>query len=228
MNFLQFQEQIKKHFKVIPNDFFNQIQLYKSFLQTENKKYNLTRLDQEELVYENYFFESLVPYQNIKFNKNMKVLDIGSGSGIPGILLKLMFPQIELTILEVTNKKVKFMKDLVNKLKINVKFLNQRAENITINQRESFDLVTSRAVAELKVLLEISTPYLKVNGLLVEPKSQSYLKELDEAKEIINNLGLKQLPSYTYQTQYFHHVFCFQKINKTDLKYPREWKQIIS
>ncbi len=228
MNLVQFQNEIKKLFKTIPESFFEQIQTYKSFLQSENKKYNLTRLDQEETVYESYFFESLVPYQNVQFTKGMKVLDIGSGSGIPGILLKLMFPEIELTILEVTTKKVKFMQDLAKKLNIKVNFLNQRAEDISDEQRETFDLVTSRAVAELKVLLEISAPYLKVKGLLVEPKSQNFKQELDATLNIIKSLNLKQLKSDTYQTKYFHHVFYFQKNAKTNKKYPREWKQIIS
>jgi 16S rRNA (guanine527-N7)-methyltransferase len=172
MNKIEFINNIQKIFKNIPLNFFDQIEKYKEFLQEYNQKTNLTRLDDERIIYAEYFYESIIPYKDCNFINVNKVLDIGSGSGIPGIILKLLCPNISLTIIEANNKKCVFLKQLCKHLKIDAVILNQRAEKILSHQREHFDLVTSRAVAPLSIIVELSLPYLKINGLLIEPKSR--------------------------------------------------------
>jgi 16S rRNA (guanine527-N7)-methyltransferase len=172
MNNIDFAINLKKIFPKIPDDFFAQINRYKLFLQKYNQKTNLTRLADENKIYSEYFYESIVPYKDFDFVKIQSLLDIGSGSGIPGIVLKLLYPYIQLTIIESNNKKVTFLKELCYHLKIKATVLNQRAENIQNKQREQFDIVTCRAVASLPIIVELSLPYLKVNGLLIAPKSQ--------------------------------------------------------
>ena len=229
MNKSQFKEIIKKNFKNISNDFFDQIEVYKNFVQTKNKLFNLTSLANDEVIYQKYFFDSIIDYKQINFSKINSVLDIGSGSGIPGIMIKLLFRHINLTIIEATTKKVKFLNELVNQLKLqNVTIINKRAEEIKNNEYETFDLVTSRAVAELKILLEISAPYTKVLGLIIEPKSKKYDQELISAKEIIKELNLSLVNEYDFNSNgVLHHTFVFKKNKKTNHKYPRNWKQII-
>ena len=229
MNKSQFKEIVKKNFKNISNDFFNQIEVYKNFVQTKNKLFNLTSLANDEVIYQKYFFDSIIDYKQINFSKINSVLDIGSGSGIPGIMIKLLFRHINLTIIEATTKKVKFLNELVNQLKLqNVTIINKRAEEIKNNEYETFDLVTSRAVAELKILLEISAPYTKVLGLIIEPKSKKYDQELISAKEIIKELNLSLVNEYDFNSNgVLHHTFVFKKNKKTNHKYPRNWKQII-
>lgn len=204
------------------------IERYKNFLQQENKIHNLTRLDKEDIIYQEYFFDSIIPYIGFDFN-DKKLLDIGSGSGTPGLILKIFFPKMNLTIIESNNKKIEFMKKLATILEFDdIVFLNQRAEEIKIDQREKFDFVTSRAVASLKILVEISTPYLKTNGLLIEPKSINYKEELNEANDIISKMQLKLLDIREYdENTKKHFVFVFKKTGQTDLKYPRLWKEII-
>ena len=108
----------------------------------------MTNLAKEELIYQNYFFDSIIPYRNVDFNEIKSVLDIGSGSGIPGVLLKLMFREINLTLIEATEKKAKFIQNLANELCLeNVNVIHKRAEDIKQEEYESFDMVTSRAVA---------------------------------------------------------------------------------
>jgi 16S rRNA (guanine527-N7)-methyltransferase len=193
MNKLEFAESLNKTFKNIPNNFFDQIDKYKIFLQKYNQKMNLTRLDSESKIYGDYFYESIIPYKDFDFSKINLLLDIGSGSGIPGVVLKLLYPHIELTIIEANNKKCVFLKELCNHLGIKTVILNQRAEKIEKHQREQFDCVTSRAVASLSIMIEISLPYLKVDGLLIEPKSKKMYDEMPSAEKIISNLGGKFL-----------------------------------
>ena len=230
MNKQEFEIAIKQNFKNIPRDFFSNVETYKSFLQRKNQEFNLTNLAKEELIYQNYFFDSIIPYKNVDFNKIKSVLDIGSGSGIPGILLKLMFREIELTLIEATEKKAKFIRDLANELnleKINV--INKRAENINKEEYESFDLVTSRAVAELKTILEISAPYAKISGLIIEPKSRKFNQELEDSKWIIKELDLLLKNEEEFELNgTFHHIFIFKKNKNTNRKYPRNWKQIVN
>lgn len=230
MNKTEFLTLINQNFKHVPADFFKQIEAYKSFLFSKNELMNLTKFATEDLVYGEYFYESIIPYKNIDFTKIKNVLDIGSGSGIPGIVLKLLFPHINLTIIDSINKKCEFMKDLVKYLNLtNVIIINKRAENIQKSEVEKFDFVTSRAVANLPILLEISTSYAKINGLIVEPKSTKFNEELLLAKSIINQLNLHEENSYDFlsENDHFHHVFIFRKIKSTPKKFPRNWKQII-
>ena len=230
MNKEQFKALIKKNFKNIPNDFFDQIEVYKNFIQIKNKLLNLTNLASEDVIYQKYFFDSVIDYKEIDFSKLRKVLDIGSGSGIPGIIIKLLFKHIDLTIIEATNKKVKFLNELVEQLHLeNVTIINKRAESIDDNEYETFDLVTSRAVAELKVLLEISAPYAKVSGLIVEPKSKKGNIELKQSENVIKELNLSLINEHEFTSNdVLHHIFVFKKEKKTNKKYPRIWKQIIA
>ena len=229
MNKTEFKQLMQKYFKNIPTDFFDQIEIYKDFVQSQNKLFNLTNLANEEVIYEKYFFDSIIDYKEIDFKQINNVLDIGSGSGIPGIIIKLLFKHVHLTIIEATGKKVKFLNELVNKLHLDdVTIINKRAEDINENEYETFDLVTSRAVAELKILLEISAPYAKVNGLIIEPKSKKYAQELTAANTIIKKLDLSLINEYNLNIHdVLHHVFIFKKQKKTNHKYPRSWKQII-
>jgi 16S rRNA (guanine527-N7)-methyltransferase len=212
----QFIEEVKNNFKNVDDKFFDNIEIYKQYLQEYNKATNLTRLDGEDKIYQEYFLESILPFINIDFAKYTKVLDIGSGSGIPGIVLKLLYPQIDLTIIESNGKKLTFMRSLASKLNINVTFYLKRAEEIRNNEREKYDIVTSRAVAELRIILEVSVPYCKVNGLIIEPKGRMFKEEYAEAEQIIGKLGIKLISEKDNSN------FVFEKVEVTNQEYPRK------
>lgn len=228
MNKELFKKEILNYFKC-DETLFQKIELYKKILIENNKKYNLTRLQEENKIYLNYFFESIIVYKDILENKKCKLLDIGSGSGIPGILIKLFYPKIDVTIIESNKKKCDFMNFVINELELyGINVLCKRAEIINDNQRETFDYVTSRAVASLRTLIEISVPYLKINGLLIEPKSSNFENEFLESKNIINILKLscKNIINYNFYNR-IHNVVIFEKTEKTSIEFPRMWKDII-
>jgi 16S rRNA (guanine527-N7)-methyltransferase len=224
MNREEFKKSINEIFVNVDKFFFNQIETYKILLQEYNRKINLTRLDSEDKVYSEYFYESIVPYKDINFKNVNSILDIGSGSGIPGIVLKLLYPHIQLTIIESNNKKCIFLKELISKLNIDVEILNQRAEIIKSNLREYFDLTTSRAVAPLSIILELSIPYLKIGGICIEPKSKNSLQEIIGIETIINKLGGELLPikEFTSINNKFHVVISVKKTKPTNEIYPRD------
>ncbi len=126
----------------------NQFETYYNYLKEENKKYNLTAIEDQKQVYIKHFFDSLTLLETGLFKGSVKVCDIGSGAGFPGVPLKIIKPGIKLTLVESHTKKTAFLKNLLNKLNIvDVKVENARAEIFAKNNLTSFDLVTARAVA---------------------------------------------------------------------------------
>jgi len=224
-----FAKEINAIFKDIDPLFFTKIEKYKTFLQEYNKKTNLTRLDSEEKIYKDYFYESIIPYKNINFFNNCKVLDIGSGSGIPGVVLKLLYPSITLSIIESNNKKVSFLKELAKELGITVFIFEKRAEDIKQIEREYYDIVTSRAVAALKTIVEVSIPYAKVGGLIIEPKSSNLSNEIIGLDEKLIKLKSKviKIDNFTSINGITHNVVIIKKEDITPKNYPRKWNVII-
>lgn len=232
MNKNEFQSYLKNILCFVDEHTFDLIEKYKLFLQEKNKTLNLTRLDKEELIYQSYFLESILPFINLGYTNNDwndHILDIGSGSGIPGIVIKIIFPNTKLTLLDSNGKKTKFLEELVNHLGLkDVEIIKARAEEYVINNREKFDIVTSRAVSSLNKILEISTPFVKVGGLIIEPKSLNADNELIEAKNAIEKLSISLSKTIEFNfNNHTHYVFLFRKNDKTDKKYPRIWSQIL-
>ena len=194
----------------------------------ENKKYNLTTITNKEDVYLKHFYDSLTLSKIIKLD-SQSLCDIGTGAGFPGLVLKIIFPNLHVTLLDATEKKCNFLKLVIKKLELkDIEVINERAEIYSKTIREKYDIVTSRAVAPLKHLLEYSIPLVKVNGFYIAMKSDIskeienidiYEKVLDinKEKEIIFNLpeekGLRTLLLY-------------KKVKSTNKKYPRKYNDI--
>lgn len=225
-----FIENVLKYFPNINIDvFLKKIDIWIKELRECNQKYNLTRLDSEVLIYSDYFWNSLLPYSKLNLVGNKKILDIGSGSGIPGILLKLVFPNLILTIVEANLKKCNFMKHLCESLQLNdVEIINQRCEIYAHYVIEKFDFVTCRAVAQLKVILELGIPTLKIGGIAIFLKSLDYQQEINNAKKIANQLMLKDPKIEIFNDKKTLVTICYKKEVHTDSKFPRKWKEIIT
>ncbi|WP_412032038.1 16S rRNA (guanine(527)-N(7))-methyltransferase RsmG [Malacoplasma muris] len=230
MNRNEFIKKIKEEFNIKNEKYImEKIDKYIVLLNEYNKKFNLTRLNKDDIIFSQYFYESIIPYIGFDFSKIKELLDIGSGSGIPGIVLKIIFNDINLTIIESNRKKCEFLQILTNELNLeNVKIIYDRVENCSKIFTESFDLITCRAVASLKILIEICFPLSKIGATLIFPKSINYLDELNDAQTIIKNVFAQnyKIKKFVYNNKEFN-TFFFTKTNKTPTLYPRQWKDII-
>ena len=204
-----------------------QFKIYCDFLLEYNQHTNLTAIRDEESVYLKHFLDSASVGYIYKL-KNEKVLDIGTGAGFPGVVLKILFPNIDLTLIDSNNKKTTFLNKLLDKLEIKeVKVLNERIEKI--KDRESFDIITSRAVSELRILVELSLPFLKVGGKVIALKSHID-EELPLALDAIEIIGGKKPTIVDIELSTILGKRCFVEIIKektTEKIYPRIYDKIL-
>ena len=131
----------------------NDLEIYAKFLLEYNSHTNLTAIIELNDVYLKHFYDSLTIVKNIDLTKIANLLDIGTGAGFPGMVLKIVFPSLKVTLLDSNNKKIAFLKELAKKLNLNVEIVYDRAEIFVQNRREFYDIVTSRAVADLSIYL---------------------------------------------------------------------------
>ena len=228
MNKEQFLNETKKLGIDISVDTLSKLDTYYKLLVEENKKYNLTAITEENQVYLKHFYDSLTIIKIINLN-NQYLLDIGTGAGFPGLVLKIVFPNLKIDLLDSTNKRCQFLQMVIDKLQLdNIKVINARAEEYAKDNREKYDIVTSRAVAPLKHLLEYSIPTLKVNGTFISLKSN-----IDEELTNINNyyqkLNLTNEKTLKFELPYESSLRTLYKITKekpTKLIYPRTYSQI--
>ncbi|KPJ67115.1 hypothetical protein AMJ44_07420 [candidate division WOR-1 bacterium DG_54_3] len=198
--------------------------IYLKELLRWNKKFNLTSITDPEEIRLKHFEDSLSILQTIKLT-NQSVIDIGTGAGFPGIPLRIVCPEIKLTLLEATRKKVEFLKHLISILDLkDVEIIWGRAEEIAKEKREAFDLAISRAVAKLKVLCEYCLPLVKIGGIFVAYKEEKIEKEIEESKKAIEILGgrLKETKKFKVpDSDMVRSLVIIQKVAPTPAKYPR-------
>ena len=186
-------KELKKYNISINNDMENKFDIYLKMLIEWNQKMNLTAITDPREITIKHFLDSAVLIDAVKFNKNDKVIDIGTGAGFPGIPLKIILNDIDLTLLDSLNKRLIFIEELKKNLKIEASVVHIRAEEGAKREiyREKFDKVVSRAVASLNVLLEYCLPYVKVGGKFIAMKGPNAMKEIEESKNALEILGGK-------------------------------------
>lgn len=228
MNKEKFIEEVSKLGIEVTEDKLNKLAKYYNILKEENEKYNLTTITEEKDVYLKHFYDSLTIVKSINI-KDQYICDIGTGAGFPGMVLKIFFPEIKIDLMDSTQKKCKFLQMVVENLELkNINIINARAEEYSKVEREKYDIVTSRAVAPLKHLLEYSIPMLKVNGLFVSLKANiqeelinidNYYKKLSLSNEKINTFELPEENSKRT-------IYQIEKMKVTKNIYPRSYSQI--
>lgn len=203
-----------------------QLQEYAELLKTWNEKMNLTAITEYEEVLEKHFYDCIIPLQNTYVQGS--VLDVGSGAGFPGLVWKIMKPELQVTLLEPTGKRCTFLKEVISRLHLeNILVVNERAEEFVINYREAFDVVTARAVANLNVLSELCVPLVKVGGYFYALKGAKGKEEELSASKAMTILGMKLKEEEHYTLPSGERVnLIYVKVKSTDKKYPRNYGQI--
>ena len=206
-----------------------QSETYAKMLLEYNKKFNLTAITKQEDIYLKHFYDSLTITKEIDLDQELKVLDIGTGAGFPGIVLKIFFPKLDLILLDSNNKKISFLNEVIKELGLKkIKCIHGRAEELPTNYREYFDIVTSRAVANLRVLTELSIPYLKVNGYFIslKGKADEELKEAESTLKVLN-CEFEKIEKFILPDQVSERaIIKIRKEKETPDTYPRKYDKI--
>lgn len=216
-------------FDIHLNDFQKeQFDIYFQTLVEWNDKINLTAITEKNDVYLKHFYDSIAPILHgyIK-NEPIKLLDIGAGAGFPSIPMKIIYPQLDITIIDSLNKRITFLKQLSEVLHLEgVHFFHGRAEDFgqDINFRAQFDIVTARAVARMQILSELTIPFLKLNGKLLALKAQAVDQELTDAQNALKLLFSQVIENNHYQLPNgdSRYITIVEKKRETPRKYPRK------
>lgn len=226
MNKEQFKEELKKLNIELTKRQEQQLEKYYELLIEENKKTNLTRITQKDEVYLKHFYDSLTITKVIDLNQNLSLIDIGTGAGFPGLVLKIVFPTLNITLLDSLNKRIEFLNKVIKELNLkNIKTVNSRIEDY---QKETFDIVTSRAVAKTNILLELSCKLPKINGYFIFLKA-NIEEELKESQNAIKELNLTIEKKETFNLPIENSQRTILKIKKNTpipTKYPRNFAKI--
>lgn len=202
----------------------NQLEKYYELLVEYNKVMNLTGIVEHDQVYLKHFYDSLTIAKVINLNDYKSLCDIGTGAGFPGLVLKIVFPNLYVTLVDSLNKRINFLNKVIETLELeNIETIHSRIEEYGLANREKFDLVTSRAVAPTNILLEYSIPILKLNGKFLclkgtmetEPNFLKAMEKLDT--KIVSKVEFLLPFENSKRT-----IITFLKLNKTNLKYPRK------
>lgn len=200
-------------------------ELYAKLLVEWNEKINLTAITQQNEIAVKHFIDSISVLKYADIKKNLSVIDIGTGAGFPGIPLKIMRDDINLTLLDSLNKRLVFLDNVCSSLNINAKLIHSRAEEGSqkTEYREKYDIAVSRAVANLPSLCEYCMPYVKVGGVFISMKGSDGENELENAKNAISVLGGKtdRVETLTLPDGSTRTVITIRKIKNTPSRYPR-------
>lgn len=203
-----------------------QLKKYYEMLEEYNQHMNLTGITEESDVYLKHFYDSLTLEKAIHLEKMHTLCDIGTGAGFPGLVLKIVFPNLKVTLVDSLNKRILFLQDVIQELGLKeVEAIHVRAEEFAKNHREQYDVVTSRAVANLSLLSEISLPLVRVGGYFIPMKAHLEL-EMDTLNSIIGKLNgkIEELISFDLPNEHsVRNLLKIKKIEKTHYKYPRKF-----
>ena len=194
--------------------------LYYKLLVEWNQKFNLTTVTEREKVELLHFKDSVLP-SNLIPNKS-KLLDIGSGAGFPAIPLKIVRDDLDITMVDSVNKKITFLDEVISSIKLTgIRAIHKRVEDL--DKKQKYDVVTSRAVAALNILVEYCLPYVKVGGFMLAYKSMEISQELDNAKKAIDILGgrVEKIEKIELDEEITRSFVVIRKVKESPSGYPR-------
>lgn len=201
--------------------------LYKDLLSEWNQKINITAITEDDEVDIKHFLDSLTSMVTGLFDGKKSIIDIGTGGGFPGLPLKIINEDLEISLLDSLNKRIIFLDEVIAQLELkNIIAIHGRAEELGLKPeyREKYDICISRAVASLSILSEYCIPFVKVGGYFISMKGPEVDEEIEESKKAINLLGGKVVDKKIIkipQSDIVHSLIIIEKIKHTPTKYPR-------
>lgn len=229
MNDKEFKEELSKLGIVLTSTQENQLEMYYNLLIEWNNKMNLTGITERNSVYLKHFYDCITLIKAIDLTKNLKIVDVGTGAGFPGLVLKIVFPNLNVVLVDALNKRINFLNHVIESLKLeNIVAIHDRIENYAKNNLEVFDLVTCRAVAKLNIISELCLPLAKVNGYFIPMKATiedeiSDTKYLEVLKSKVESVITFNLPIENS----VRNLIVIKKYGSIDKKYPRQYDKII-
>ena len=192
----------------------------------QNEVMNLTAITEPEAVAKLHLLDSLTLLTMVE-PKGKSIIDVGCGAGFPGVPVAIACPEARVTLLDSLGKRMNWLEQVLPQLGIRARCITARAEEAVAEHRENFDFATSRAVARLNILLELTAPYVRVGGAVLALKGAAAREELDEAKNAVKKLGLKveKIQDFTIDGA-THSVILLRKVSPTPPQYPRRYAKI--
>lgn len=228
MNVEQFSNMLKEKGIILSDQQLSMFERYYQLLVEWNEKVNLTAITDKEEVYLKHFFDSISVAFFTDFHSPLKVCDVGAGAGFPSIPLKICFPELEITIVDSLQKRIRFLENLASELQLkHTYFYHDRAETFAKKPefREKFDIVIARAVARMSVLSELCIPLAKPKGQFIAMKAASANEELQVAEKAIKLLGGKVSTTHSFQLPIENsdrNIIVIEKVKNTPKKFPRK------
>ena len=229
MNREEFIKETKNLGIELNDDIINKLDEYYNILKQENQKYNLTRIVEKNDVYLKHFYDSLTITKIINI-ENKSICDLGTGAGFPGLVLAICFPSAKLTLIESNGKKCNFLNIVKENLSLeNVTVINARVEEYAKANRELYDIVTARAVAPIKHLLEYGVPLVKINGYFIGMKA-NVEEEIKNIENYYDKLNINEESKIVFnlpKEESLRTLLKYKKLEKTNIKYPRRYSEIL-
>ena len=204
-----------------------QLDAYAAFLKEYNEKINLTAITEYEEVLDKHFYDSLLGFLDLKMEG--RLADIGSGAGFPGVVLKICYPDLKVSLIEPIRKRCVFLEELIENLGLkDIEVINSRGEDLSVEEREAYDHVTARAVSSLDILIEVCGALVKKDGYFIALRGAGGKEEIDEASKAIRTMGfeVKEVKERQLHDGSKRVIGILQKVSETPKKFPRKYSII--
>lgn len=221
-----FLEALAKHQIQLSEQQKKQFEIYKDFLLAQNQVMNLTAITDVDQIYKKHFYDSIMLFLATPL-ENQSLLDVGSGAGFPSVPLKIVFPHLQVHLIDALQKRVGFLMELITKCQLqDITATHIRAEDCPRDIQ--YNIVTSRAVSKLPILAELCLPFVAIGGTFLAMKSIHYQEELDQSQKAIQVLGgrVEKVIRYELDESEQHVIIVIRKIQATPKCYPRSFAKI--
>ena len=226
MTLKEFCDALKSRNIELDQEMLERFDIYAKYLEEYNEKINLTAITEYEQVLDKHFYDSLLLVDR---KLEGTLVDVGSGAGFPGVVLKIVFPELRVILLEPIKKRCVFLESLIEKLGLKgIEVICDRGEDHSLNHREEYDYVTARAVSNLNGLIEVCGAMVKVGGYFICLRGKDGLEEIEAASKAIKTMGfeIESIKKENIFSGDNRVISYFKKVNKSPIKYPRKYNII--